>query len=128
MRCAAATGILKLFHTFPECIVNNKFETTLRTLILDPEAPVIANALTSLSEIEDCEEDLNVLTNLLPDLLPAIIPSIERGTMWDKIKIIDVLAKFSGTEKQSIYFINHMKKFLLDDEPVVVMSAIKVRE
>ena len=101
VRKTAALGVAKLFSLSPEAAQMGELLPTLANLLGDANSHVVANAATSLSEIQQRAPfsvfDLKMTT------VSKILAALNESTEWNQVALLDVLVKYNPTsEKEAI--------------------------
>ena len=125
VRKTAALCVAKLYGTSPNLVKENGFITILHDLLKDPNAIVIANALTALNEISILS-GVNQL-QIKSKVLKRILQAIPEANEWGQVCILDALVLFSPKKSsQAEDIIEGVLPRLSHANPCVVLSAIKV--
>ncbi|MCQ2973156.1 MAG: hypothetical protein MJ209_07865, partial [archaeon] len=125
VRKTAALCVAKLYATSPQLVRENGFINTLHECLKDPNAVVVANAMSALNEISTLS-GVNQL-KLKSKNLKHILDSIPAGSEWGQVSILDALILYNP--KKSVHaeeVIEGVIPRLSHANQSVVMSAIKV--
>lgn len=124
VRKTAAVCVAKLFDVAPESVEEHGFIKSLRLMISDHNAMVVANAVAALAEIaESTAKDVFKIT---PDMLNKLLAAMNECTEWGVVFILDCLAKFNPTAKQAESVIERVVPRLVSNNSAVTLSAVKV--
>ncbi len=125
VRKTAAVCVAKLYDINAQLVEDQGFINTLKDLTSDPNPTVVANAVASLSEIEDScgEEVMHITSGTIHKLLAAL----NECTEWGQVFILDSLSKHLPESSQDAEnIIERVSPRLQHANSAVVMSAIKV--
>ncbi|KJE92686.1 adaptor-like protein complex 1 beta 1 subunit [Capsaspora owczarzaki ATCC 30864] len=125
VRKTAAVCVAKLYDIDPEQTESSGFIDDLRDLLADPNPMVVANAVASLSEIN--ETSGGKFFQLNAGTLNKLLTALNECTEWGQIFILDSLAVYDprdGREAQSIC--ERVTPRLSHANGAVVLSAVKV--
>mmetsp|Transcript_18397 Transcript_18397/g.27547 ORF Transcript_18397/g.27547 Transcript_18397/m.27547 type:complete len:919 (-) Transcript_18397:104-2860(-) len=124
VRKTAAVCVAKLYDVSPEAVEDHGFLKTLRGLISDNNAMVVANAVAALAEIaESTSKDVFKIT---PDMLNKLLAAMNECTEWGQVSILDCLSKYNPTSKQAETVVERVVPRLIHANSAVSLSAVKV--
>jgi len=125
VRKTAAVCVAKLHDISPELVEDRGFLDTLRDLISDANPTVVANAVASLSEIQENSGKDVMMVNAA--VLQKLLAALNECTEWGQVFILDSLAKYVPADsREAEGIIERVSPRLQHANSAVVMSAVKV--
>ena len=125
VRKTAALCVSKLYATSPQIVRENGFIDILHECLRDENPIVIANALTSLSEITILSGANHLI--IKSKYLGSVLDSISKANEWAQVQILDALALYNPKKSSHAEeVIENALPRLNHANQSVVMSAIKV--
>jgi AP-1 complex subunit beta-1 len=125
VRKTAAVCVAKLYDINPDLVEVQGFLELLQELLSDSNPTVVANAVASLSEIQENSSDqvLELNTSVLQKLLAAL----NECTEWGQVFILDALATYVPEDKREAEnIIERVAPRLKHANTAVVLSAVKI--
>jgi AP-1 complex subunit beta-1 len=125
VRKTAAVAVAKLFDLNPELTIEKGFIDDLQKLLSDANPMVIANAVASLSEIQEYSKDKIVDFN--QKIINTLLSALGECTEWGQIYILDAIVQYDpDTEKEAIQIAERVVPRLAHANSAVILSAVKI--
>eukprot|EP01080_Neovahlkampfia_damariscottae_P007964 gene7964-12430_t len=125
VRKTAAIAVAKLFDLNPELTVEKGFIDDLTKLISDANPMVIANAIASLTEIQEYSKDR--IVDFSTKVINTLLSALNECTEWGQIYILDSLVNYEpDTEKEAIQIAERVVPRLAHANSAVILSAVKI--
>jgi vesicle coat complex subunit len=126
VRKTAAICVAKLFDLNPTMCLENGFLESLQEMIGDPNPMVVANAVTALSEINDCAPETKAL-HITPTTLKKMLMALNECTEWGRVSILSTLAEYHAADvKEAEHICERVSPQFQHVNPSVVLAAVKV--
>eukprot|EP00126_Sphaerothecum_destruens_P006877 Sdes_comp19568_c0_seq1m11246 len=126
VRKTAAVCVAKLYDINPHLVEEEGFLDMLRDLLSDPNPMVVANAVASLSELNDVNGN-NQIFEITTSTLNKLLAALNECTEWGQIFILDSLAQYTPEDSQrAISICERVTPRLQHANSAVVLSAVKV--
>ncbi|EGC34888.1 hypothetical protein DICPUDRAFT_48016 [Dictyostelium purpureum] len=125
VRKTAAVCVAKLYDVNPDLVENQGFLNILNDLLGDSNPMVVANAVASLTEIDEVskKEVFRIHSNNLNKLLAAL----NECTEWGQVFILNSLCKYTPKDSQEAESVcERVAPRLQHANSAVVLSAVKV--
>ncbi|ONK67159.1 uncharacterized protein A4U43_C06F16630 [Asparagus officinalis] len=133
VRMVAAIGVMKLYHISPQTCLDSDFPAMLKALMLnDPDAQVVANCLTALSEIWNLEAGSDDASRGREALLSKpvvyyLLNRIKDFSEWAQCLVLELASKYIPIDNNEIFDImNLLEDRLQHANGAVVLATIKV--
>ncbi|KAK9451756.1 adaptin N terminal region-domain-containing protein [Limtongia smithiae] len=125
VRKTAAICVAKLFDLNPTLVIENGFLKTLQAMLGDANPMVIANAVSSLTEIQEAAPETDALV-VNPAVLKKLLNALNECTEWGRIAILAPIASYNTTDvREAEHICERVVPHLQHVNPSVVLAAIK---
>jgi AP-1 complex subunit beta-1 len=122
----AALAVSKLYATSPRLVKDHNFVKTLKSMLLDGNAIVVANACASLIEISRAAGK-NYLPFHKGQYLNKVLAAVNDSNEWGQVYILEAVALYDVEEsKQAENIIERILPRLSHNNPAVILAAVKV--
>lgn len=122
----AALAVSKLYATSPRLVKDHNFIKTLKSMLLDGNAIVVANACASLIEISRAANK-NYLPFHKGQYLNKVLAAVNDSNEWGQVYILEAVALYDVEEtKQAENIIERILPRLAHNNPAVILAAVKV--
>jgi len=125
VRKTAALTVVKLYDIQAQCVEDQGFINTLRSMISDSNPMVVSNAVAALHELSMTAGKDYLKAN--KSTFTKILNTLNECTEWGKVFLLDTLAKYNPkSERVAQDICERITPQLQHVNPAVVMSAVKV--
>lgn len=123
VRKTAAIGVVKVFHLSPSTVLESNILPTLKNLIHDSDAHVVANAIAALDEVLSDEGGFQPTREVITNLLNRL----NQFSEWGQCAVLRLLAKYRVADEGEMFDImNILDGLLKQSSSTVVLSVTKV--
>jgi vesicle coat complex subunit len=124
VRKTAAIAVSKLYDVIPEAVENAQLLQDLSDLIRDENPMVVANAATSLLEVNERRSTPVFTVN--EHTVSPIIGAMTQCSGWVQAILLDSLVNYTPTsETDAAFLIDRLIPFLKHENPAVVISSFR---
>lgn len=126
VRKTAVLCVAKLFDLNPTMCVENGFLETVQELVGDPNPMVVANSVTTLSEIHKAAPETQALV-VTSATLKKMLLALNECTEWGRVTILSTLADYHAADvKEAEHICERVSPQFQHVNPSVVLAAVKV--
>eukprot|EP00002_Diphylleia_rotans_P012751 TRINITY_DN2492_c0_g1_i1.p1 TRINITY_DN2492_c0_g1~~TRINITY_DN2492_c0_g1_i1.p1 ORF type:complete len:901 (+),score=230.67 TRINITY_DN2492_c0_g1_i1:66-2768(+) len=126
VRKTAAVCVAKLFDINPTLVEDQGFVDLLRGLLSDPNPMVVANAVSSLTDIAESSGRSDIF-ELSSSLVNKLLTAINECAEWGQIYILDAISRYTPSEPQeSDSICERVSPRLQHSNSAVVLTTVKV--
>ncbi|KAI7847935.1 adaptin N terminal region-domain-containing protein [Circinella umbellata] len=126
VRKTAAICVAKLYELNPELAIEQDFVSSVQEMVSDINPMVVANAVISLSDINEISKNNDVFV-VNATILNKLLHALNECTEWGQIAILTALADYkAGNGKEAEGICDRVLPRLQHANGAVVLAAIKV--
>ena len=125
VRKTAAICIAKLYDLNAELCVEDGFLEKLQGLLLDPNASVVANAVSALAEIQEVSPETQALV-VDADTFAALLSALNECSEWGRIAILTAVKTYDASPDEAKHVCERVVPQFQHANASVVMAAIAV--
>ncbi|KAG0147436.1 hypothetical protein CROQUDRAFT_61765 [Cronartium quercuum f. sp. fusiforme G11] len=130
VRKTAAIGVAKLYDLKPTLALENGFVDQLKDMVADSNPMVVANAVTSLTEIHECAVAANPSDGIFildQSVIQKLLVALGECTEWGRIALLGAIAQYRATDqKDAEQICERVIPQFQHANASVVLAAIKV--
>ncbi|ODV91185.1 hypothetical protein CANCADRAFT_25034 [Tortispora caseinolytica NRRL Y-17796] len=125
VRKTAAIGVSKLHDLDPQTCIEDGFLSSLQELITDPNAMVIANAVSALAEIQETNPSSEALV-INSETISTLLTALNECSEWGRISLLSSLAHYKASSvAEAEHICERVTPQFQHANTSVVLSAIR---
>ncbi|CAL4113881.1 unnamed protein product, partial [Meganyctiphanes norvegica] len=126
VRKTAAICVAKLHDINSSMVEDQGFLDQLKELLSDSNPMVVANAVASLTEINDASSSVQPLMELNASTINKLLTALNECTEWGQVFILDALSQYQPKDEREAQSIcERITPRLAHANAAVVLSAVK---
>mmetsp|Transcript_92943 Transcript_92943/g.266419 ORF Transcript_92943/g.266419 Transcript_92943/m.266419 type:complete len:839 (+) Transcript_92943:187-2703(+) len=123
VRKTAVVGVVKIFHIMPSVVLESDLVTTMKRLISDSDAHVVANAIHAVEEVLADEGGYTPTKEIMTSMLNRL----NQFSEWGQCAVLRLLSKYRVEDEGEMFDIMNILDGLLKQSSCsVVLSVTKI--